>query len=213
MRGVDAAGGFIYVGSSNGACYVISSDDSEDKGMKLQNKIQCEQYPISSVASSGSLLAIGDENGNVHCFDPACAYEKCFEHKGCGFSCTSVVTSGNAVIAGFSSGHIRVFQVFSSFLNTHEKNELVFEIAAHIRSITGLSMHPYRNMIVSCSEDQYIQVWAIPNFLNSQGSDVDILFYEKLENKLLTGVSFLEDGKLAAISYDHDDLLIFIEDG
>ena len=40
-------------------------------------------------------------------------------------------------------------------------------------------------------------------------SGVNLLFSEKLENKILTGVAYFSDGRLGAVSYDDEDMIVF----
>lgn len=43
---------------------------------------------------------------------------------------------------------------------------MVAEITAHVRSINGLSLHPDRNVVASCGEDQYLHVWSFYDFMD-----------------------------------------------
>ena len=117
-----------------------------------------------------------------------------------GYPCTSLGMHGDVIIAAYSTGHIRLFR--SSI------REMAIELTAHARIINSIKIHPTLNMFVSCGDDQFLNVWSLPDFQSVSSKDVELLCAERIPNRLLTGVSFFGDQKIGVVSYDEDDLIM-----
>lgn len=59
----------------------------------------------------------------------------------------------NLILAGYGSGHIRMFDFKTS--------RLLSEVAAHARWITGLDVASSRGLLLSVSEDSFAKIWTI----------------------------------------------------
>jgi len=208
MRGVAATGEYICIGTSGGTCCVLQVRSDFEENIELRHKLPTSPIPISDMGGSQTLLVASNENGDIFCFDPCSAFECFASVPGCGFVCTSIRTRGLAVIAGFSTGHIRMLRASTEARIC----ELVVEITAHSQCISGLCIHPDRNVVASCGEDQLVQVWSFYDFITMAGggdSGVNLLFSEKLENKILTGIAYFLDGRLGAVCYDDEEMVVF----
>ena len=82
--------------------------------------------------------------------------------EGQGFPCTCVAVSGDVIVAGFSTGTLRIYRLSAL--------ELHMEVAAHSRCITALSVHPSATMMATVSEDTFLHIWPLPSF---DSKDVD----------------------------------------
>ena len=116
---------------------------------------------------------------------------------------TSVCCRGNAVVAAFSSGHIRIYRVFPD--SASGGGELVVEVGAHSRCVNALALHPSQHLLASCGEDGNLLVWE----LDAYSFKINLVHSECMPHKLLTGTTFLQDGKLAVCAYDDDTLTTF----
>lgn len=163
------------------------------EGITFFDSLDTVDSPISCLASSELVLAAGNDNGDIYCFDPNEAFLKQATFEGEGFPCTAIAARDDSIVAGFSSGHIRVYSFF--------QREILVEVAAHARCITGLCMHPNLFLAASCSDDQNMHVWSIP--------DMAILSTNVVENKKLTGISFMSGESVGVVAYDDDEISVF----
>jgi WD40 repeat protein len=194
--------GWICVGSSSGLVAVISCPTPDGERMSLLKTIHTEtNASVTALGASGSLLACGNEYGSVHLFDQTSEFEPIMNFGGQGYSVTSLFVQENVIVASFSSGHIRIFR--------GDVNEMAIEITAHTRVINALAVHPTLKIFLSCGDDQFVNAWSLPDFKSIGSSTTELLFSERIPNRLLTGVSFFPDDKFGVVAYDEDDLIMF----
>jgi WD repeat-containing protein 54 len=172
---------------------VLNIPSRGGEGITFFDSLETKDCPISSLASSEALVASGNDNGDIYCFDPNESFVMQCSFDGSGFPCTTLAAKEDTIVAGFSSGHIRVYNFF-------QKQQIV-EVAAHARTITGMSMHPDLFLVASCSEDQHMHVWSVP--------DMSILSANVVDNKKLTGVTFMTGDRVGVVAYDDDEITVF----
>ena len=172
---------------------VVNVPHRGGEGITFFDSLDTKDSPISCLATSNVLLACGNDNGDIYCFDPNEAFLQQCTFEGTGYPCTAIAAKEDVIVAGYSSGHIRVFRFF--------QREQIVELAAHARMVTALCMHSDLFLAVSCSDDQYMHVWSIP--------DMAILSSNKVENKKLTGVTFLSGDRVGVVAYDGDEMTVF----
>jgi WD40 repeat protein len=167
------------------------------------------QTAVTVLSSTKSIMCGGNEKGDIFVFNSNFKGEYTLACKFPGFGnpitaiCCQV--GCNSIFAGFLSGHIRIYRPNIS--------EMSIEITAHVRSITGIIIDPKNEFFATCGEDQFFQVWQIPdfsspNYVEDMKKNV-LLFCEKIENRLCTGLAFLPDNKIAVASYDDESLVVF----
>lgn len=198
VRGVTALRDFFCVGCSTGNILVFSCKDGGN--FPLLHNLESEKVAVSCLASSTTLMVAANDNGKIFGYAAGDAFEQTFSFPGYGSPCTALCQNESLLLAGYATGHIRAFRT--------DIAELVFEITAHTRTVTGLALNS-TSELASCSQDQYLHVWALPDFRSAASSRVNLLFSECLENKMCTGVAFLTGGRIGVASYDDDELLIF----
>eukprot|EP01041_Mallomonas_annulata_P006345 gene6345-12830_t len=202
MRGIAHINkGYVCVGCSTGNVLVLNAPSADGENIEMLHNLDASRSPITAIAASETLLVCANEAGEVIGFSVAEAFEVMCKFPGAHFPCTSVCTREDTIIAAYSTGHIRLFRASIS--------ELAIEVAAHSRCITALAIDPSLNVLASVSEDQYLHVWHFPTFVSRENCDMDLLFTEKIDNRLLTGVAFLNNGKIGVTAYDEDDMIIF----
>jgi WD40 repeat protein len=200
IAGIDS--GYICVGSSVGTIAVIHCGGGDDSDTFSMHKLlgTRQEKAIFAAGGSASLLACGNDFGDVHLYNAKSNFEQLCEFRGFGYPCTSIVLNDDAVVCAYSSGHIRIFRTDSL--------EMAIEVTAHIRCINALALHPELRLFASCGEDQFVNVWALPEFHRVGSNTTELLFSERFPNRLLTGIAFCRDSKLAATSYDEEDLIL-----
>eukprot|EP01039_Chlorochromonas_danica_P009290 gene9291-10255_t len=202
MRGITGQDTFLCVGCSTGGIAVFDCSKDLHKGQfPLLHVLEGKGHAIYALSSSPSFLSASDENGNLMLYRIDSAFELVFSISGKGVPCTALLNTDHVVVAGFASGHIRVYRI--------DTRELAVEITAHARLITGLTYHPEMQLAASCSADQYVHVWSVPNFRSMANSSMDCVFSHRLENRVCTGVAFQGNDKVSVTCYDEDDLVVF----
>lgn len=193
--------GYICVGSSVGSVAVIHCPTSDGERMSFQQPLVTKAgQAVTQCASSIDMLVVGNEQGDLFLFSTNVIFELQWEFPGVGYPCTALGMKDSVVVAGFSSGHIRIFR--------SDIREMSIELCAHARIINAVCVHPTLSMFVSCGDDQFLNVWSLPSFRDVSSSAVELLSSERIPNRLLTGVAFFPDDKIGVTSYDEDDLVI-----
>jgi WD40 repeat protein len=201
MNGISSSSNNVSIGSSTGHILIIEYNKGR-KEFHEKQKLFTINNPITALAQSNIYLVCANGDGDVFVFDSTDEYKLLGQYKGSGFTCTCLGIKGDIIIAGYITGHIKLFNA--------NDIEVFIEITAHIRMITGMDVHPNENIFITCSEDHYVQVWALPIRLTSS-SIINTIFTRKLENKLCTGIAFLSDGRICVSSYDDNELNIFVK--
>ena len=207
-KGITSTGNYIYIGDGNGGITSLRlAEQFEVLPYSATSSGTGKSVGITCMHASDKLLSVGNEIGEVFCFDvsssspsPTTSF---YEFQGTEFTATSICCRESVVVAAFSSGHIRIFKVFPDKVS--RENELVVEIAAHSRCINALALHPTKYSFASCGEDGKLLIW---DFDPTQFK-INLVYSELMPHKLLTGATYLQDCKLAVSSYDRDALDIF----
>ena len=171
--------GYIFTGSSSGNITVLHVPSSDGERISFHSTIPTNDFPILSMASSPSVLACGNDNGDIFGFEltRGTEFERICKFGGSGYPCTSLCMIYDNVFAGYSLGNIKVFNVASREL-TIEVCQLITSMAlfsifpqvtAHARAIYGLCAHPSLPIVASCSEDQHLHVWSAGTILFCNG--------------------------------------------
>lgn len=194
---------FICTGTSSGNVVVINVPSRGGEGISFFDSLETKESPISSLGSSIALVACGNDNGDIFGFDPNSAFERVCRFSGIGFPCTSVAVKDDYIFASFMNGKIRLFRP--------SVQELSIEISAHSRNINAITVHPTQYLAASVSDDQILHVWTLPDYSSASysSSEVNLFCSCSLENKKLTGVSFLSDDRIGVVAYDDDELTTF----
>ena len=203
MRGVTSLTNCVCVGTSNGSIMVFRFNLSVGVSTGHLSTTTIEPLynsSITALASSETTLCGGNEVGDIFVYNTE--FDKDFrfvvKFPGTGAPCTSICCEKG-------TGHIRIYRPNIC--------EISIEITGHARSITGMVISPHHDYFATCGEDQFFQVWKIPDFSNPDFADSlkkdCLLFCEKLENRLCTGIAFLSKNKIAVASYDDENLAIF----
>jgi len=201
FRGIAGVDGKVCVGCSTGIILVL--EDSHGS-LNLVTRLTASERAASSISAmfgERDMLLSGDSNGNITVWNGSSLTEEtAFVARGSRSPCMSVVGRGQIVIGGFASGHIRIFSRMSE--------SIVAEITAHARCITGLALHPTKNIYASAGEDAVVNVFAIPQFESKTDGDIELLFSKCVKDALFTGIAFDSQSIVASI-YDRSEMVVF----
>ncbi|XP_054267109.1 WD repeat-containing protein 54-like [Macrosteles quadrilineatus] len=187
---------FLCVGNATGSVRVFGVL-GEDWEVVFVDRKQEHVEAITDLAASSDLLASADEGGAVVLWNlTGEELLKSYSLPDYGSACTSLRLHQQLLLAGYGSGHLRLFSVSP----TH-KPVLMCEVAAHARWLTAIDVATDANLALSVSEDSFIRIWEI------KGGDQPIMqqkFYTQVEDAFLVGGRFLtkEGSSFCVSSYD-----------
>lgn len=187
----------LVVGTSSGDLLIFSYNQNLQL---LQTMDEVHRAPVACIAASGSYLASTDDEGVIQVWVLPAFRRSVTISQYAGSPCTSACFCGSTLIAGWASGHVRMFDAATG--------APIAEICAHARAVTALAAHPRRNLFASVSEDTCLLVFTVPN-----GPDDKIihLFSAIVPSCLLCGVSFCgkDDDDIAVCGYDQYSISVF----
>ena len=205
------------VGDSSGAMHTFLMSQASSRGLNVRNTKSIREHgsAISDISCSSMYCVSADDRGSFCVFDintaePSGGHnlmsKRLFINAEVGFPCTSIAAHNELLIASFSSGHLRFYDLASG--------DLCVEVAAHSRSINALAVNADSTVVSTVSEDCVVSIWTIPKSPDD-GDDVELVFSDYVEDRQLTGVAFLIDGhgerKMLVNSYDTDTIDVWRE--
>lgn len=190
--------GYICVGVHTGEILVISVN--EDGEMAAQERLRWHARPVTALASHGQVLASGDDAGDIVIAQDNNGLTKMCSIDSYGAEVTCLAAWGGLVLAGYLSGHLRIF-------NLHN-GQIVAEVCGHVRSITGMDVAQETGLVLTTSEDTFVRVWQ----LNPDTSlPVEHKYTQSEENTALCGGAFTDHlgSGYVVTGYDRRDLICY----
>jgi len=202
MRGIaDICKGFVCVGCSTGCILVLATPSATGDRITLAHNLEAAKTPITALAASEDILVAASDLGELTVFNVLSGFDIKGKFPGNQYPCTSLITREDSIAAAYSTGHIRIFQLSSMVM--------VYEVCAHARCVMGLALHASDNIMASVGEDQVVNVFTFPTFTSRASMDLELVFSDKIESRVLTGVAFINDDTLGVVAFDEDELNIF----
>jgi WD40 repeat protein len=190
-RGVAACDDFICVGTSVGKVLPIKAEGNKFQPTAL---FDAHPNPLCELCADGKNLVTADHEGSIAVW-AAPNWDECWRIAATGFGCSTVQMRGDTIIAGFLSGHIRLYDCTNKAIRA--------EICAHTRAINSIALHPTLCQFASASEDTHVTVW---NF--TADFDVEVVMSSSVPDQLLSGV-IMTESSLATVAYDVDSMRIW----
>ncbi|CAG2114679.1 unnamed protein product [Medioppia subpectinata] len=160
--------------------------------------------PITDLASNEkNILVSCDDSGKIWVWDYIDSrLQQTVSFEGYnGFSCNCLAFYKKYVLAGYGSGHLRVFDINSKLL--------ISEISGHSKWVTAIDVAPDTGRILSTSEDSFVRIWQ----MNEQNDTFKVSheFSQNIANHMLFGGVFLDkSGNSFCVSgYDSLELHYF----
>ncbi|CAN7991106.1 unnamed protein product [Ixodes pacificus] len=198
-RGIGTCGSsLLCVGCHNGTILVHLI--SRDNTVTFCQRAKQHDYPITDIHSYDDVMASADDGGAICLWKGKTAIALFHKLPTAGAPCVSVRVWHDLVVAGYATGHVRVFST--------ESCQLVAEASAHARWISAIDVAPDTGLMLSVSEDSFVRVWQ----LDRDGESTIMLKYSAtVSNSQLVGGAFMaEDGSsFAVVSYDSEEVFIF----
>lgn len=177
--------GRIFVGAGNGEFIVFSITKQK---FALTKKYAAHKEPVTDLSyfetgtpvAPGGVLVTGDQSGAVAVWDDVKeVITKVAEFPGAGQPVTSIRTGHGFAVVAYASGHIRLIDL--------KTKKMAVEIAAHVRCISAVDIHPTKPLFAATSEDTYTSIWTLPVATNKKIKNV---MCASLGHSLFTGLQF-----------------------
>ncbi|XP_064457014.1 WD repeat-containing protein 54-like [Ornithodoros turicata] len=198
-RGIGTCGpSLICVGTQSGAILVFLV--SRDESISFCQKTDEHGTPITDIHGFEGSMASGDDKGSICFWNGTTALTKVHKVEGAGWPCVSIRVWHDLVLAGYASGHLRIF--------SSESCQIVTEVTAHARWISAVDIAPDTGLALTASEDSFLRVWK----LEREGdSTVQLKYTATVSCSQLMGAAFLSsDGKTFAVTaYDSSEVFCF----
>jgi WD40 repeat protein len=168
--------------------------------------------PITCICADpdSKTLAAGNGMGMIFvwaCIDKSSTYEdtmKFLMNKKQDSPCMTIAIRESYVVAGFDSGHIRIFSM-------KRKGSMIpaVEVAAHARCITALAFHPKKNIFATVGEDTSFNVWKMPDRLGKLKNDsvhIELIHSAIHKDVLFTGIVMTKNSVICSA---YDQMVLF----
>ncbi|CAH0752873.1 unnamed protein product [Bemisia tabaci] len=151
---------YICVGNSGGCLRVFGAIDETSEVTFIDRKA-VHQSAITDISCCDQYLASADSNGDIFYWEFTDEQLISLSQiKSYGFCCINIKLTSDWLVAGYGSGHIRLFDLKKTSRDSTQFSLLV-EIAAHAKWISGLDVSLNLQYILTVSEDSFAKVWAI----------------------------------------------------
>lgn len=170
----------LFIGTGSGD--IVAFECGKKFGFRM--KLEGHKAAVRALAYSNDTLISGDGDGSVMFWADG---ERGKTVSGKGSPCICLHARGDHAVAGFGSGHIRMFGVANQSIEC--------EVAAHTNTVNAVCIHPSKPVVACASDDTFVSVWSLP-------SSVKCVFHISPSGSLLTGVAWNPAGKLVCNAYD-----------
>lgn len=194
-RGITAVGEkYICVGTADGVILVYEIP-SNGTALKFIETLAMHDSSVTDIWASGETMISADESGKIIIWKSGPHFTDIRTIEGYGYPATSLRLWKTFIVAGYGSGHVRIFS-----LNT---GVVIAEISAHAKWINAIDIAAQAGLLLTVSEDSYMRVFNLANF--------DLCYQASAGDVQLTGGRFISpDGKSFAVtSYDSTEVQVY----
>jgi len=201
----------IYIGCVDGSILVYTLNGNK---LSLLQTLSEHKDAICDLTSSSnhdhsilvrkpsSRLCSSDQKGNIVVWDigSSSGARKLHLFPGEGSACNTLAISSPLGVAGYASGHLRIYDI--------ERGEIQAEITAHTRAINAIDIHPTEGLVVSTSEDTVVNLFTLPT--SAHNNHIEPVMSTSINNAMICGVQFCGDNKalIAVVAYDSPHIRI-----
>jgi hypothetical protein len=173
---------------------------------------------VAAIAADERFIVAGDDLGSVAQWDAGSGALLIRHDNGSGSPLTAVALRGDIIVAGFGSGHLRLFRAGERYCAA--------EITAHTRPVSGLDWARHIPSFASCGEDGVLSLWSMPELglgplggvgMGAGNALVVLDATTRVPNAVLTGVAFVSAGggkggpvHVVAAAYDSHHLTVLM---
>ncbi|CAG5133572.1 unnamed protein product [Candidula unifasciata] len=191
----------LCVGTETGAILMFDVP-AKGNNITLLDTVCKHQAPVSDLTSEKDVLASADDLGTIIMWTfNGIKLSPVTSIRGTGWPCNSLALWKSVVIAGFASGHLRVYNANSGICGA--------EVLAHARTINAVDVSRDNGMVLSVSDDTFFRVWHLKALNVPQ---IEFCHGETVKNSQLVGGRFV-DGQgraLCVTGYDSSEITFFV---
>lgn len=157
---------------------------------------------VTCIAADERYIVSADDLGSVSQWDAGTGRLLVRHDRGAGYPATALALHGDVIVAGYGSGHVRIFRCGNA---PGGARFMEVELTAHARSVTAVSFHPSAPTFASVGEDGLVNVWSLPELGTAGGgvgapgsgtgkARVLLDMTARVANAVLTGAAFVCPG-------------------
>uniref|UniRef100_T1IZ78 WD repeat-containing protein 54 beta-propeller domain-containing protein n=1 Tax=Strigamia maritima TaxID=126957 RepID=T1IZ78_STRMM len=200
-RGITSLNNYVYVGTHEGLILAFRANPVSSLGKEQPYTLKFHASPITHMCSWNSYLVSADDSGCICIWrNDDNATKKLHSFDAFGFPCTSIAAWHELIVAGFSSGHLRVFSLQTLMLCT--------EVVGHARCITSVDVAA-SGLTLSASEDSFVRVWQLINEVKQKSIQFRCTIL--VPDYQLFGACFLNNSgtKIGVTAYDSEEVFCY----
>lgn len=200
-RGIVGVGQSVCVGTESGKILVFSIPP-KGTNVTLQNTLKGHTSPICDMAAEKDMLVSSDNAGNISVWKlSASDASQVASIAGSGSPCNSVCLWKGVIVAGYASGHLRLFNANTGRMGA--------EVTAHARCINAVDVASESGLVLTVSDDAFFRLWQIKQ---ENIPHLDYKYAENVTDLQLTGGRFVDvNGRaLCLTAYDHNEIIFYI---
>ncbi|KAK2168720.1 hypothetical protein NP493_1222g00053 [Ridgeia piscesae] len=190
---------YICVGNHKGEIIVLHIP-ARGSNITVSETLTGNSAAICDLASENEKMVSCDDLGTVIVWKVGDTCQQLLKINGPGYPCSAVSIWNDLIVAGYSSGHMRVFNASTGRLH--------IEIAAHARWITAIDIAKKVGEVISVAEDTFLHIWQLKP---GPEPEIEHKFSDCVSDVQLQGASFIsEDGRAFAVTgYDNNELMFY----
>jgi len=202
-KGICGAGdNMVCVGTESGAILVFDMP-SKGTNVTVLDTVKGHKSPITDLTSEGEFMVSADDLGTImvwRCSGSKFTQVSCI--RGSGWPCNSLAIWKDTVVAGFASGHLRVYSLSTGTLGA--------EVTAHARAINAVDVASENGLVLSVSDDTYLRIWQLKAGPQPQ---IEHRHSECVGDLQLVGAHFVDkQGRALCITgYDNNEIQFYVK--
>ncbi|XP_060103213.1 WD repeat-containing protein 54 [Heteronotia binoei] len=211
-RGIAATGQrFVCVGTSLG-CVLVFDIPCKGTNVTLSEVLEEHRGAVTDIAAElcerpeGRLdLVTADDSGELCSWRSGEEFQLVSKIPASGCSCSSVRLWNGVIVAGYGSGHIRLYEAASGTLRA--------EVAAHARWIYALDVAPLSGKLLSGAEDSFVEVWGLAYNPDTEEIEIKHCQRECVTDTQICGARFCDpEGRTFAVTgYDLSEIIRYVQ--
>ncbi|KAL8572681.1 hypothetical protein ACOMHN_049810 [Nucella lapillus] len=201
-RGVAAVGDCICVGTESGKILVFGIP-SKGTNVTLKTTLKGHSSPLCDLTVEDNMMASGDSRGNIVVWSFSGSDAKQVASiAGSGSPCNALRLWKGTVVAGYGSGHMRVFNAASGKIGA--------EVTAHARAINGVDVAPDKGLVLTVSDDSFMRIWKVTP---GNAPQLEYQHSENVADLQLVGGKFVDpQGRaLCLTGYDNNEIIFYVK--
>ncbi|XP_070212423.1 WD repeat-containing protein 54-like isoform X2 [Littorina saxatilis] len=201
-RGIAGVGDCVCIGNESGKILVFNIP-AKGTNVTLQNTLKGHSSPICDLTSEENTLISSDGVGTILIWNFSGSDAKQVTSiSGSGSPCNSVRLWKGVVVAGYASGHLRLFSAASGKMGA--------EVTAHARAINAVDVAAGKGLVLTAGGDSFLRLWQIKP---GNVPHIEYKHAEHVSDLQLTGGRFVDpQGRaLCLTGFDHNEVVFYIQ--